>query len=420
MMESLRRRFVAAAMLSLACVLLLLMGSVNALNGLRMVRNLDSTLALLQENDGRFPEGPMPRGEDGRRGREDFSLELPFQARFFTVTLDETGAYLASDLDRIAAEDASTAQALGETAWKRGRKKGFLSHYRYVRCDWADGEVTGTRFIFLNCETERGAVRSFLLLSVLMSLAGMAGVFALLMPLSRRIVRPMAESYEKQKRFTTDAGHELKTPISIILADTEVLELDNPDNEFLQDIRTQAGRLTGLTQDLIYLSRMDEQTGAPLATDFNFSELVQETAKGFSSLALTQNKTFTVKTEPLLSVHGDEKSLEKLVSILLDNALKYSPAGGVIRLNLARDGKNLKLSVYNSAEKMEKGSQDKLFDRFYRGDPSRSTSGYGLGLSIAKAIVGAHKGRITAYSLDGVSLTVELTLPALGSKEREA
>ena len=221
------------------------------------------------------------------------------------------------------------------------------------------------------------------------------------------------ESYEKQKRFITDAGHEIKTPITIIDADAEVLEMDLPGNEWLQDIRFQTKRLASLTNDLIFLSRMDEEHTQLQTIDFPLSDLVSETAQSFQSLAKTQKKEFVTDIEPLLTMNGDEKSLRQLVSILLDNALKYSPENGSITLSLHKAGKMIHLTVTNTVESLAKENLAYLFDRFYRTDQSRNsqTGGYGLGLSIAKAVVTAHKGKITATASDSSSLTLDVLLP---------
>jgi signal transduction histidine kinase len=217
-----------------------------------------------------------------------------------------------------------------------------------------------------------------------------------------RATKPIAESYEKQRRFITDAGHELKTPIAIINADTEVMELDSGETEWTRDIKAQTKRLSDLTADLIFLSRMEETDRSMSFIPFPFSDMVVDAAQSFVALAKTQNRTLTVEAEPMLEVNGDEKALRQLVGILLDNAIKYSPEGGEIELKAYKSGKNVMLSVTNDAENVTRDSVKHMFDRFYRGDESREKKpGYGIGLSIAKAVCEAHKGKITADYADG-------------------
>ena len=414
MIGKLQRKFVLAAMLSLFIVLGLLIGLINVLNYRSFIQESDDTLSMLAEMNGNPPGAftfggrDMPEPPDGARNdrRREWNGELPYQARYFSVTLSESGEIESSDLKNVVTVDGQTALEMARTAAKKGRETGFSGEYRYLGVP----QDTGTRWIFLNREREHATVRTFLWTSVGISAAGFVMVFLLLMLLSARIVRPIAQSYEKQKQFITDAGHELKTPITIIRADTDVLEEDLPGSEWIADIRTQTDRLSSLTNDLIYLSRMEEEGAKPQMLDFPLSDVVSDAAQPFQSVALTQNKTFTTDIQPMLSLHGDEKSIRKLVSILLDNAMKYSPDGGTIALSLRKTGRQTLLSVTNTAPNLEKGNHDRLFDRFYRADASRSseTGGFGLGLAIAKAVVESHKGKIHAVS-DGQSLTVEAT-----------
>ena len=223
-----------------------------------------------------------------------------------------------------------------------------------------------------------------------------------------------AESYEKQKQFITDAGHEIKTPLTIIQADADVLEMELGENEWLADIQNNVRRLTDLTNDLVSLARMEEG-GTPLElVEIPLPDVVTETAQTFHTLAQAQNKELRIHAEPMLSMDADEKAITKLVGILLDNALKYSPEGTPISLGLEKQGKQIKLSVENvSAVTLSEGNLDRLFERFYRADPSRNsqTGGHGIGLSIASAIVSAHNGQIHAAQPSPGSLRITVTLP---------
>ena len=437
MIKKLRKKFLAAAIAAVFLVLLVLIGAINLLNYRSLVSDADGTLQILAENRGAFPrqmfreqdrpsDMPVPpsEGNDGPSdlpappnegnleafgGRRGGSAELAYQSRFFTAWFSD-GGLSRINLDNLASLTEEEASALAESVYALGRERGFADEYRYARTVW-EGE---TMLVFLNCQRELETFRSFLYASVGISLAGTLAVFLLLLVFSGRIVRPIAESYEKQKRFITDAGHELKTPITIIRADADVLasELDG-ENEWISDIRRQTNRLAELTSDLIYLSKMEEENAALQMQDFSLSELVDETAQSFQSLALSKGKRFSSSVAPDLHVVGDEKALAKLVSILLDNAMKYSTEDGTVALRLDQSGKAARLTVSNSTPTMEKGSADRLFERFTREDRSRNSEsgGFGLGLAIARAVTEAHRGTIRAESADGVSLTVTAELP---------
>ena len=415
MIQKLRVKFITASMLSLALVLLVILGGVNAMSYQKVVRDADRILALLSENRGVFPQQTPPDDRGGKPGPipvlgHGISPETPFESRFFSVLLNEKGQVLQSDTGQIAAVDDQSAGEMAQAVWETGHTGGFWEDYRYVRV----AENGGVRFIFLDCGRSLSNFRPTLLASVLVALSGLLAVFLLLLILSKRIVRPVAESYEKQRRFITDAGHELKTPLTIIGADLDLVEPELEGNEWLQDIRCQVRRLTGLTQDLIFLSRMEEETPPIQPIEFPLSDLTEEMAQSFQGLAKAQGKRLTLSIPPMLSYTGDEKAIRQLLSILLDNALKYTPEEGEVEIALKKEGRMIRLSVSNTiAHPMERETLGRLFDRFYRGDQSRSsqTGSYGLGLSIAKGIVLAHRGKIRAES-SGASLSVIVSLPA--------
>ena len=441
MIKRLRRKLIAASMLALLLVLLVVMGALNIINYRNTVAQADTTLALLAEGEGSFPaniptdlpqemqqEAPQtpqeapdkpstPKPERDRTATDNasphrqsrrFSVELPFMSRYFSVVFDTAGVVSRTDTTRIAAVDEAAAIEMASRVRESGHTCGFVRDYRYIVRPTQEG---GTRIIFLDCERERATFRTFFLVSCGVSVGGLGAVFVLIWFFSARIVRPMSESYEKQRRFITDAGHELKTPITIIDADAELLEMEvGEDNEWLHDIRRQTARLGRLTADLIYLSKMDEERVERQMIEFPVSDVVVETAQSFAAPAMTQGKRFTVDVEPMLTLCGDEKCIRQLVSVLLDNALKYSPEGGEIALTVRRQGRQLVLAAANTTEPLNSDHLAHLFDRFYRVDGARSGGGYGLGLSIARAVVTAHKGRIAAAYEDG-RLTITATLP---------
>ena len=424
MISRLRKKFIAAAIVAVFLVLAVLIGAINVLNCRSLVSEADGTLQILAENRGSFPRqmfrdqdrppdtpAPPNEGKNGPFGaRRGGSGELAYQSRYFSAWFAGDGSLSRINLDNLASLTQDEAASLAESVYAAGKARGFAGEYRYSRTS-SGGE---TMLLFLNCERELSTFRNFLYASIGISLAGTLAVFLLLLLFSGRIVRPVAESYEKQKRFITDAGHELKTPITIIRADADVLQSETgEESEWISDIRRQTDRLAELTSELIYLSKMEEENAALQMQVFSLSELVDETARSFQSLALSKGKTFRAAVAPELHVNGDEKALAKLVSILLDNAMKYSPEDGTAELTLERVGKNARLTVKNSTAPIEKGNADRLFERFAREDRSRNSEsgGFGLGLAIAKAVTEAHKGTIHAQSEDGATLTVTAELP---------
>ncbi|MBC8543409.1 sensor histidine kinase [Bianquea renquensis] len=409
MIRKLRIKFIALSMAALFVLLAIILTSMNVINYRTVVAEADTTLLLLAKNGGVFPDFDGSKKNDLPR---DMSPETPYETRYFFVLLDGNGNVIQANTSRIKSIDTKQAIEYATQVLSDGKQDGFIDDYRYVTY----AEENRIRITFLNCEQKLKFFYSFLMTSLWIALTGYLLFFAVVVFFSKKIMRPVAESYEKQKQFITDAGHEIKTPLTIIKADTDVLEMDFGENEWLSDIRKQTVRLTSLTNDLVYLSRMEEAGDSMAMIEFPFSDVVGEAAASFQALAQTQGKEFQCDIQPMLSLNGNEKAIQQLVGILLDNALKYSPKNGMVSLKVWKQNRAVYLSVLNTTESpVQKDKLDLLFERFYRTDTSRNsqTGGYGIGLSVAKAIVSAHSGRIQATTTeDGMSLRMTVCFSA--------
>ena len=401
MIRDLRKKFILVAMLSTLVVLTAIMGVVNISNYKSMLDRADEMTTLLTQ------QTPPEKPQDAK-GKEHFSAETPFETRYFIVTEDENGEITDCDLDRIAAVDRDTAEEYAQEVSTKSGSSGFEGVYRYRVTETEDG----VKYVFLDCRREISNFRTVLVTTVSVSFLGLAAVFVLVVIFSRMVFRPVEESIQKQKRFITDASHELKTPLTIIDANTEVLEMESGESQWTRSTRKQIQRLSGLVQQLVTLTRLDEEKGLQDIAEFNLSEAVSESVQPYEVLAQTKEKSLTLEIENNLSYVGSEKSIRQLVGILMDNAVKYSSEKGNIRLTLKKKGKKIFLEVCNDAENLPEGKLDVLFERFYRLDSSRNsgTGGSGIGLSVAKAIVQAHKGKITAENRNGNGLTVSAIL----------
>ncbi|MBQ8171431.1 MAG: HAMP domain-containing histidine kinase [Oscillospiraceae bacterium] len=405
MIRSLQVRFVIVALISMLAVLTLIIAGINIVNYNSTIGSADKILTLLSEHRGRFPKDEP---HFGGAFSPEMSAELPYETRYFSVMLKNSGSIIQVETGNIASIDTSDAIDLARSVLDAQNERGFAQNYRYL----VTSHKGTSHIIFLDCASRFQAFYSFLITSCIISIAGFILVGILITVTSARILRPIAESYEKQKRFITDAGHEIKTPLTIINADADVLEMDYGRNEWLDDIKTQAKRLTELTNDLVYLARMEEADNSIRMIEFPLSDVVREAVGSFNAPAQTHGKQLSCEVQPMLTLRGDERSIQQLVSILMDNAIKYSDEGGKINVKLEKQGKNIRLTVSNTtAAKLSPDNIERMFDRFYRGDPSRSSekNGYGIGLSIAKAIVNTHGGRISAR----ISGRKELTITAL-------
>ena len=248
--------------------------------------------------------------------------------------------------------------------------------------------------------------------TLLVFLCCVAIVFFLLLLLSGRVMRPFAENMERQKRFITDVSHELKTPLGIISANMGVLEIVNGKDEWIESTQNQVRRLDSLIRDLIELAKSEEMGKAGELRVFNVSEAARNAADTFRTSAQAQGKQLETAIEPELYMKGQQEAILRLLTVLLDNAVKYCDDGGTVRLTLKKKGRQLMLRVSNPCADLDASQLPRLFDRFYRADSSRSrkSGGYGIGLSIARAVTDGHKGKISAEYEDG-TVCFTVTLP---------
>ena len=412
MINKLKRKFLLIGTVFMFILMTVLVLIMNIVNYGEVVSDADSVLDVLaQPNlpvfDGQTPpEDPdeisafVPRG---------MSLEVPYESRFFVVRVSADGEVLQSDLSRIISVDDDSAKDYIAEALDSGSDRGFIDNFRYSKTT----DESGTTIIFLDCGRKLDSFMSFLTISVLVGLGGCVVVFVAFIFTAGRIVSPIAESYEKQKRFISDAGHEIKTPLTIINANVDLLETDG-ESEELTEIRRQTKRLTELTNDLVLLSKMEEAEHTLQKIEFPLSDLVGETAQSFGAVAEAKGLSLDAEIEPNVTACGAPDAIRRLVSILLENAVKYSPDGGAVALEMKTHRKTVTLSVANSSrDKVNADDLTRVFDRFYRTDTSRNsaTGGHGIGLSIAKAIVDAHGGSITASTTDGSDFRVTVILP---------
>ncbi len=393
MIEKIRWRFVAIAMGSLFVVMLISIGGENAFNFKTVNDYSDTVLSSLAQNGGIFvaftggPNGDKPLRTD------EMTVETQYETRYFTVSYNKAANVVVVDTTHIASVDAETACQYANEALSGNKNKGYSGTYRYLVHEVDDNTVM---VLFVDNYRQLAIAQEFLHISVLIALAVFIGVFILVMLLSKKTVQPIAESYEKQKRFITDASHELKTPLTIISANNEIIEMDYGENESTRSIAKQVSRMADMTKNLTMLAKIDESDVLKEKTRFVLSDTVADVTQPYLSLAEAKGMTLTSNVEDKIDFVGDERLIRQMLSLILDNAVKYGKNNIVI--SLKRNKKDINLQIKNDTESVEQGNLDKYFDRFFRSDETRASGveGSGIGLSIVKEIVGLHKGRITA------------------------
>ncbi len=385
------------------CAVIVVLGtiiaSINFANYKSINESFDRKMQLLIEYGGRVPYQPLP-DDDGRVDiSEILSPETPYEIRFFTVKFDTAGKISTVNTAKIAAITDDDAIAIASALYNDERDDSYYGPYKYRRV--SDG--TGTMYIFLDCTRELHAFESFLAASVSFSVIGVLAVLIILIISSGTVLKPIIDSYEKQKRFITDAGHEMKTPLAIISANAEVIEMEAGESQWTSGIKSQVSRLASLTEKLVILSKMEED-GIKLAmNDFSLSEAFYEQCEQYKSQAVSKNVRFDINVPESIRCHGNAGEIGRFISLMLDNAFRYCDVGGYVKVEVQKLPAFIEMRFENSTDGVEKGNLDIWFERFYRRDASRNsdTGGSGIGLSVAKAIIRAHGGNIHATSDDG-------------------
>ncbi len=393
MIYRLRKKFIRICILSFIAVFLVVIALIYAATAIMTNQTLDLHADMISQNDGRFPDFNEMR-PNGERPipPEGFNMESPFTTRYFTVRFDKKSNIVYIDTQKVSGVDAKEAASYAEQAVKNGRERGWAGDYRYKIYDTS----SGTAIVFVSGVDAKENNRSFMLGTLAVFALCSAVIIVLIVLISKRAVKPSADSYEKQKQFITNASHELKTPLTLIRTDLDILENEMGKSEWITDIRDESILMSELVGKMVALARMDEEENRLEMKKFCISDAVSEIVSLFVFSIEKDGKRLLTDISPNITCTGDEDSIRQVVSILMDNALKYCD-GGEISVSLT-GGRHTILMVENSYAAVADIEMDRLFDRFYRADKARTYgNGFGIGLSMAKAIAEKHHGSITAY-----------------------
>ena len=418
MIKKLRFRFAISVILSALLILVVLIGAINIVNYRRVVSDADRELDMFSTSGmadvPELPEGAQMPDPNGQPPPDDRVIMPPMfmpETNTYSAVYDADGNRIDSFTSWNSMFANDTMEQYAQQVLSLGKERGFIGDCRYIK----QTQNGSTLVVLIDCGPGLNNFRNFLKYSILFSLGCLVIISIAAVIVSGKAVKPVAESYEKQKRFITDAGHEIKTPLAIINADADVLLSDlGDDNEWVTDIKTQTRRLSALTNDLIRLSKMEEGKKSLNLGKVDLAQIVAEQVNSFKSIAASDDKEFVLSCAGNVKTEGDADALRALVSILLDNAVKYSPEGGKIDVSCRAEDRLAVLEVGNStADSLEEDVLEKLFDRFYRADASRNSDkgGYGIGLATAKATADAHGGNISAHKKSDKQIVFAVTLP---------
>ncbi len=409
MFNRLRNRFLILNMVIISFIMLVAFSSIYTITYQNNRKDVDGELHRIAEvyrkpGGGKFGGGGMDRGPGDipRFGDKDgplpdrsvsFALitDLEWNVTEMNSRFDMDSDFYSDAIEKVADQEKDTGQfTLDGNRWA------------YSVQQYADGNFV----VFLDVTAHRKFMMNLLYTFLAVSAIMLVVIYFTSRYFAGRSIAPVKDAFLKQQRFIADASHELKTPLAVIHTNADVL-LANSDNvirdqaKWLHAIKSETERMKTLTNDLLYLTQMDDARTEVLYAPFDLSDAVESIILTLEAVIFEHNIALKYDIEPGLFVHGNAEQMKQVVMILLDNAIKYTPPGGSIELNLRKQHHDPLLTVSNTGPGIQPEHLDRIFDRFYRADASRSRKhgGYGLGLAIAKAIVEQHKGKIYARSV---------------------
>ena len=410
MIKKLRRRFIIITVSAVTLVLTLLCLIVNIANFVSVNSGIMTKLTAIADNRGTMPSPPDIKRPDDKKPDDRFNEETPFSTRYFVLKYTPSGELVKADLDRIAAVTADDTDTYLSIALTHGEGFGKTGFYKdYVVKTGEDRYMA----VFLDCRDElRSVVRTAVLSAAAMVMC-VSLVYVIVLLCSRRAIDPLVAASNRQKQFITDAGHELKTPITVISTTLKVLELEKGESEWIDKALTQTERLSELVNSLVTLSRMDEDESPLNASPFKIDLAAAEIADSFVDYASDRQHSLISDIDSDITFCGDEYAVRRLISVLIDNAIKYSSPGTPIYFSLKKSKKGVIIKTENTSEQeIKKEDLPKMFDRFWRADKARSggKGGFGIGLSLAKSVAEGHSGTIKAESVSGTDITITAEL----------
>ncbi len=399
MTKTLKRRFILFTMTAVTCLLLFIVLAINSLNWMMLERQSDMVLETLVDADGAFQKMDFDRPPPFS---PTLNMDRMRASRFFIVRSDQSGSIVDVNIDQISAIDRETAEKYALEVLKSNDTSGRVHGYKFAVKELG----TNTLTFFMDTSEQSANFRMVLFVSVVIAVLCWGILLLIVILLSGKVIRPVLVGMEKQKQFITNAGHEMKTPLAIIQSNNDTMALIYGENKYNVHIRGQTKRLNVLMSNLLTLAKLDEEIPLPKET-VNISDTAGELLPVYAEEAGTRNLRFSVQIEPDIVIQTNRDSFRQMMTIFLDNALKYTPEGGNIRLSLAREGRHIQIITENTCDTSLEPNPERLFERFYRGDAARTqkeSSGYGIGLSAARAICENFGGTLTAEYPDSETI----------------
>lgn len=396
MLKRLRIKFIAVIMCIVTVLFIVIFGLVLHLTKQNMERE---SLQMMRGMAFR----PMMSAPMHKPDKMPENIRLPF----FTVQIDEYGEIAAFGGDYFDLTDKEQLRDLVDAVNERSKETGVLSEYdlRYMKAD--NGRIK--TIVFADISSEKAMINGLIRNSVIIGLIGYAVFFLISLLLSKWVTKPVEKTWNEQKQFIADASHELKTPLTVIMTNAEMMSdksySENDRDGFTKNILSTSKRMRGLVESLLELARLDNNKAKLMLDDVDLSKLINDSILPFEPLFFESGMELAADIDNGINVDGDKEKLRQVVNILLDNALKYSDPADRVKVELKRQSSECILSVSGLGAPLTKEECEDIFKRFYRVDQARNDGqSYGLGLSIADSIIKEHNGKIWAESENGYNI----------------
>jgi len=436
--KKLRWKFLLVSFCSLSLTMLLITGLLSGTNYYLARKNIHNTLQYIVNNGGYLP-GAVTQGNDKdisdsnyeeaahsrynviRFLNEIFNVgsyedtddpEFYYTTRYFAIIYDEKLDISVVITNHIASVTAEEAKSYGEKALARKQSFGRYGDYYFKVAELQSGE---TIVVYLDSSDMILGNSRLLYLAMTLIMIGIIIAAIITSFFSKWAIAPEIKNMELQKRFITNASHELKTPLAVIRANTEMMEMLNGENEWSTSTMRQVDRLNGLIRNLVMIARADESADSIDIDECDITKSVRETAQTFETVAESEGKKLIEQLQDNIKMNASDGQIRQLCSLLIDNAIKYCDDGGDIKVELVTKGKGIQLTVSNNYKDGANTDYSRFFERFYREDQSHNTDkgGYGIGLSIVENIVEQYHGSIIVNWKDGIIFFV-CTLKPIG------
>ncbi len=405
MIYKLQKKFIRICIISFLVVYALIFGTIYGFTYYQAAVDSDNLADIIMGNNESFPHG-YSSPDSPSFMPNSIGPEAPFTTRFFIVHFDPAGHLISANTSSIVSVTHSEAVEYGHQAMRGDSERGWINMYRYKTI----ASPRGTSVIFINNDQLKNTINLIFTSAAVILFGGGLVFLAVVSIFSKRAVKPVAESYEKQKRFITDANHELKTPLTLMLTNLDIIESEIGPNEWLEDIRAEGNHMADLIGRLTQLARMDEDNAPVPKEGFDLSKLVQEVAEEFSPASEHKGLLLDIDIETDILYWGIKAEIQQMLRVLMENAVKYCDSAGSITVQLKTERCPV-LSVTNTYSAVSMLELDSLFDRFYRADKARTTgSGFGIGLSIAKVVAENHNAEIRAENIENADIRFTVKL----------